>query len=41
MEHKYKLTIALITMNRAEQLKAAVLSCAASVLPEKNAVRYR
>ena len=35
MEHKYKLTIALITMNRAEQLKDAVLSCAASVLPEK------
>lgn len=35
MEHKYKLTIALITMNRAEQLREAVLSCAASVLPEK------
>ena len=35
MEHNYKLTIAFITMNRAEQLREAVLSCAASVLPEK------
>lgn len=32
---KYKLTIALITMNRAEQLREAVLSCAASALPER------
>ena len=34
MNQKYKLTIALITMNRAEQLREAVLSCAASSLPE-------
>lgn len=32
---KYKLTIALITMNRAEQLKLAIESCVKSVLPEK------
>lgn len=32
---KYKLTIALITMNRAEQLKLAIESCVAAVLPEK------
>lgn len=31
---KYKLTIALITMNRAEQLKLAIESCVASALPE-------
>lgn len=35
MGYKYKLTIALITMNRAEQLRAAINSCVASVLPEK------
>ena len=31
----YKLTIALITMNRAEQLRSAVTSCVAAELPEK------
>ena len=35
MEYKYKLTIALITMNRADQLKHAIESCAAADLPEK------
>ena len=34
MEYKYKLTIALITMDRAEQLKLAIESCVASLLPE-------
>ena len=32
---KYKLTIALITMNRAEQLRSALESCAASNLPKE------
>lgn len=31
---EYKLTIALITMNRADQLKLAIESCAAAILPE-------
>ena len=31
----YKLTIALITMNRAEQLRSAITSCVAAELPEK------
>jgi glycosyltransferase involved in cell wall biosynthesis len=34
MNNKYKLTIALITMNRAEQMKNAVQSCFASDLPK-------
>ena len=32
---KYKLTIALITMNRAKQLKLAIESCVAAKLPKK------
>ena len=32
---KYKLTIALITMNRAEQLKLAIESCVAATLPSE------
>ena len=35
MDYEYKLTISLITMNRADQLREAVLSCVASELPEK------
>jgi len=35
MEKQYKLTVAIITMNRAQQLKDAVESCVASTLPEK------
>lgn len=35
MQNQYKLTIAIITMNRANQLKDAVESCVASRLPEK------
>lgn len=35
MQNKYKLTIAVITMNRAAQLKQAIESCVQSALPEK------
>lgn len=35
MDFRYKLTIAVITMNRATQLKQAIQSCVASKLPEK------
>lgn len=35
MSAKYKLTITVLTMNRAEQLKNAVNSCLKSALPEK------
>ncbi len=35
MENKFKLTIAILTMNRAEQMKEAIESCVLSRLPEK------
>ena len=38
MGQKYKLTIAVLTMNRADQLKEAVESCVLSVLPQSTQI---
>ena len=38
MNSSYKLTIAVLTMNRADQLREAIESCVASALPSSTQI---